>query len=119
MLYGVSDHVHNRKVATAVYSRFVGSQYMNVTGIGEVWVVPCDQEVNMTFVIQGKRYPIHPLDTSMKPSTLGMADLVADGIQYCIGLVCFMVIPIPSRMPYYLNSSSLCPSILETPLTMI
>ena len=30
------------------------------------WIVPCDQEVNITVVIGNQKYPVHPWDASMK-----------------------------------------------------
>ncbi len=54
-----------RSVADAIYSRFPGAEYHNVTGLGEVWIVPCDQEVNITFKFSGNSYYIHPLDATM------------------------------------------------------
>ncbi|KAI9455718.1 aspartic peptidase domain-containing protein, partial [Lactarius psammicola] len=35
-----------------------------VNGVGQIWLIPCDAEVNLTFKIGGQMYPIHPLDTN-------------------------------------------------------
>jgi hypothetical protein len=53
---------------------------MNVSsGVGEVWTIPCDAEVNITIKIGGVTFPIHPLDTSLY--------WVENGEQICIGSV--------------------------------
>ncbi|KAI9448437.1 acid protease [Lactarius indigo] len=53
------------EVAHALYSGAKGAKLTNVeeTG-GDVWVIDCDAEVNVTFLIGGQSYPIHPLDTN-------------------------------------------------------
>ncbi|KAK0487696.1 aspartic peptidase domain-containing protein [Armillaria novae-zelandiae] len=75
-----------KSVADAIYSRFSGAEYNNVTGIGEVWIVPCDEEVNITFKFGGNSYYIHPLDATMDASLLGITDVVnSQGQPSCIG----------------------------------
>ncbi|THV03006.1 acid protease [Dendrothele bispora CBS 962.96] len=76
-------------VADAFYSRFDGAEYVNVNGIGNTWIVPCDIEVNITWKIGGVRYPIHPLDATLKPSIMGMPDgsvVNSNGDECCIGM---------------------------------
>ncbi|KAF5380669.1 hypothetical protein D9757_007060 [Collybiopsis confluens] len=74
-------------VANAFYSRFSGAEFVNVSGIGTVWIVPCDLEVNLTFKMGGIRYPIHPLDATLDPSILGIDDVQnSAGKDSCIGL---------------------------------
>ncbi|KAF8158193.1 aspartic peptidase domain-containing protein [Crassisporium funariophilum] len=55
----------SRSVVDAIYSRFHGSEYLQVPGIGGAWILPCEQEVNITFKFAGQSYPVHPLDMSM------------------------------------------------------
>ena len=55
----------DRSVADAIYSRISGAEYVNVTGIGLTWIVPCNQEVNITFIFGGKDFPIHPMDATL------------------------------------------------------
>ncbi|KAK0464234.1 aspartic peptidase domain-containing protein [Desarmillaria tabescens] len=75
-----------KSVADAIYSRFSGAEYHNITGIGEAWLVPCDQEVNITFKFSSISYPIHPLDATMDPSLLGLTGVVnSEGQSSCIG----------------------------------
>ncbi|KAK0221601.1 aspartic peptidase domain-containing protein [Armillaria fumosa] len=76
-----------KSVADEIYSRFSGAEYMNVTnGVGEVWILPCDQEVNITFKIGGNNYHIHPLDATMDPSLFDLSDLTdSKGRSFCIG----------------------------------
>lgn len=52
-------------MADAIYGKFYGSQFVQIEGLGGVWILPCDQEVNVTFSFAGTKYPIHPLDMSM------------------------------------------------------
>ncbi|EGN98610.1 hypothetical protein SERLA73DRAFT_89540 [Serpula lacrymans var. lacrymans S7.3] len=50
-------------VAEAIYGKVNGSSLQNVTELGGTfWVVPCDEEINATFIFGGVHYPIHPLD---------------------------------------------------------
>lgn len=55
----------DRSAADAIYSRFRGAELKNIQTIGQVWIVPCSQEVNVTFKFAGQRYPIHPLDATL------------------------------------------------------
>ncbi|KAH7927810.1 acid protease [Leucogyrophana mollusca] len=49
-------------VAKALYGNVKGAALQNVSGVGEIWVLPCDEEVNATFLFGGVEFPIHPLD---------------------------------------------------------
>ncbi|KAF9262851.1 acid protease [Marasmius fiardii PR-910] len=76
-----------RSVADAFYSRHPGAEFANVTGIGATWIVPCDVEVNITFIIGGQRYPIHPLDATLNPKILNLPTVRnSDGDDSCIGM---------------------------------
>lgn len=48
-----------------MYSNFANAEFKNVSGVGPTWVLPCEQEVNITFKFGGKAYPIHPLDATL------------------------------------------------------
>ncbi|KAI0647782.1 acid protease [Trametes meyenii] len=50
-----------RKMADAIYGRVQGAEYNEAN---EVWTVPCDQYIPLTFKFGGVEYPIHPLDVS-------------------------------------------------------
>ncbi|RXW25328.1 hypothetical protein EST38_g511 [Candolleomyces aberdarensis] len=65
-----------RAVADALYSRFHGAEFVTVNGIGPTYILPCDAEVNATFVFSGRQYPMHPLDMTMDPSVLGLGSVV-------------------------------------------
>ncbi|KAK0464237.1 aspartic peptidase domain-containing protein [Desarmillaria tabescens] len=84
---GTSLNLVPKSVADAIYSRFSGAEYqVNITGVGDVWIVPCDEEVNITFKFSGNSYHIHPLDATMDPSLWGLTDLVNSKNQSsCIG----------------------------------
>ncbi|KAG0703759.1 aspartic peptidase domain-containing protein [Suillus ampliporus] len=49
-------------VAEALYGNVPGASLTSVSGVGEVWTLPCDQELNATFLFAGIQFPIHPLD---------------------------------------------------------
>jgi hypothetical protein len=67
-------------VANATYSGAKGAQLVNVSAAGgDVWVVDCTAEINVTFKIGGQSYPIHPLDVTR--------ELVSDGETTCYGTV--------------------------------
>lgn len=73
-------------VASAIYSRFAGAQLVDVASVGQIWVLPCHQEVNITFKFNGKPYPIHPLDASLNPKTIGLSGVVdIGGRPMCVG----------------------------------
>ena len=47
---------------------------------GDIWIVDCDAEINVTFKIGGQSYPIHPLDVTQE-------DVDSNGNFYCYGTV--------------------------------
>ncbi|KAI9453906.1 acid protease [Lactarius psammicola] len=53
-----------QEVSDAIYSGIPGASFQFVNGVGQIWLIPCDAEVNLTFKIGGQMYPIHPLDTN-------------------------------------------------------
>ncbi|KAK0187821.1 aspartic peptidase domain-containing protein [Armillaria mellea] len=75
-----------RSVADAIYSGISGAEYQNITGIGEIWVIPCDEEVNITFKFSGNSYHMHPLDVTMDPSLFNLPKIVnSNGQTSCLG----------------------------------
>ena len=77
--------MQHRSVADAFYSNVPGAQLKNISGLGEIYTLPCDQEVNITFVFSGKKYPIHPLDANMNGTDLKITDDA--GNEICAGAV--------------------------------
>ncbi|KAJ6584097.1 aspartic peptidase domain-containing protein [Mycena vulgaris] len=74
-------------VAKAVYSRFDGAELVKDPSLGNVWIVPCTQEVNVTLKFGGKAYPVHPLDTTIDPKIFNLAPRKnSKGVNSCIGL---------------------------------
>ena len=69
-----------REVSNAIYSGIPGASLQAVDGIGVIWLIPCDVEIDIAFKIGGQTYPVHPLDTN--------ADVLtnSDG-QTCVGAV--------------------------------
>ena len=67
-----------RDMADAIYGRVQGAEYNEES---EVWTVPCDQLINLSFKFGGVDYPIHPLDVSS--SDFNMVNSVGD--PGCIG----------------------------------
>jgi len=49
-----------RSVSDAIYGCVQGAQYDTNE---QLWLVPCDQMLNISFNFGGMNYPIHPLDT--------------------------------------------------------
>ncbi|ETW81523.1 aspartic peptidase, partial [Heterobasidion irregulare TC 32-1] len=71
-----------KAMADAIYSRFDGATYTNVTGVGAVYTLPCEIEVNVTIKIAGRAYPVHPLDTNLD---LNLNLKKTAGKKTCIG----------------------------------
>jgi hypothetical protein len=87
-------------IASAFYSGAKGAKLTNVSesaADGNVWVVDCTAEINVTFKIAGQSYPVHPLDVTrvadevdangnkicygtFQPVTTGALDYTRDGI---------------------------------------
>ena len=67
-----------RNMADAIYGRVQGAEYNEDS---EVWTVPYDQLINLSFKLAGIEYPVHPLDVSS--SDFNMVNLVGDPV--CIG----------------------------------
>ncbi|KAL0960742.1 hypothetical protein HGRIS_005766 [Hohenbuehelia grisea] len=75
-----------KNVADSIYSRFEGAEFVNVTGVGKVWIAPCTTEVNITIKLGGVRYPIHPMDALLDPTLLGLTNVRNQaGERSCIG----------------------------------
>lgn len=66
-----------RGMADAIYGRVQGAVYDEDD---ELWRLPCDQELNITFHFGGADFPIHPLDISSSDIQVTMA-----GNTYCTG----------------------------------
>jgi hypothetical protein len=77
-----------RVVAEAIYGRFEGAEFATVESIGGVWVVPCEIEVNVTFVFGGNNFPMHPLDMTLEPEIFNLQNITSSsGAPACIGSV--------------------------------
>lgn len=82
----------------------------NLTGFGEVYTLPCNVELNVTFKFANVSYPIHPLDTSLQ---VGQVDSVGNPI--CVGA--FQ--PIPSSAVSSTFDMILGMAFCESPLVRI
>lgn len=80
-------------VAQALYGDIPDAVLSNVSGIGEIWVLPCDQEVNATFLFAGVEFPIHPLDLNFD----GFDLQDSNGDSMCVGAVRVIHLPVSSR----------------------
>ncbi|KAI3595884.1 aspartic peptidase a1 [Moniliophthora roreri] len=49
-------------ILNAIYGRVPGAQFLKDRGY---WQVPCDYELNVTFVLGGREYPLSPLDLTL------------------------------------------------------
>lgn len=67
-----------RDMADAIYGRVQGAEYNEAS---EVWTVPCDQLVNLTFKFGGVEFPIHPLDVTS--SDFNMVNSLGQAV--CVG----------------------------------
>ena len=56
--------VVRREMARAIYSGISGASLQSVVGLGSIWRIPCDAEINVAFKIGDQTYPVHPLDTN-------------------------------------------------------
>jgi hypothetical protein len=54
-----------RAVAQAIYGNITGAFINDEFTIGNIWIVPCDVEVNITVKIGGISFPVHPLDATL------------------------------------------------------
>ena len=81
VFFNTKHGTFNRHVVNAIYSDAKGARLVNETSLGgDVWIVDCDAEINVTFKIGGQSYPIHPLDVTRE-----FVD--SDGENYCLGTV--------------------------------
>jgi len=67
-----------RSVSDAIYGRVRGAEYSTTD---QLWLVPCDQMLNISFNFGGVNFPIHPLDTIS--SDFDMTD--SNGNVVCVG----------------------------------
>jgi hypothetical protein len=73
-----------RTMADAIYGRVQGANYSQENGL---WLVPCTQELNISFTFAGVDMPVHPLDVVSSDFDLG---------SYCTGTV--SVSPVHSEL---------------------
>lgn len=69
-------------MAQAIYGDVPGAELVNDASLGQIWTLPCDYEINISFKFGGKDIPIHPLDTSLD---LNATD--DNGDKVCLGAV--------------------------------
>lgn len=74
-------------MSDAIYADIPGAKFVNISGIGEIYTLPCDQEVNITVTFGGVKYPIHPLDANMNGSDLLDTGTDGAGSEVCLGSV--------------------------------
>ena len=79
-----------REVSNAIYSGIPGATLQDVDGLGMIWLVPCDAEIDIALKIGGQTYPVHPLDMSANVLTN------SDG-QTCIGTVRLVLVKLISH----------------------
>jgi hypothetical protein len=83
-----------REVSNAIYSGIPGASLQTVSGLGLIWVVPCDAEINIAFKIGGQTYPVHPLDTNAE--VLRFSDGTLD-TKTCVGAVRLVLVKLISH----------------------
>ncbi|OCB83844.1 hypothetical protein A7U60_g9049 [Sanghuangporus baumii] len=67
-----------RTMSDAIYGRVQGAEWNEEN---EVWTIPCDQMLNISFKFGGVTFPIHPLDASS--SDFGLTN--SAGQEVCMG----------------------------------
>lgn len=76
-----------RSVSDAIYGRVQGAEWNTAN---QLWTIPCTQLLNISFMIGGQNYPIHPLDVSS--SDFGLTD--SNGNPVCAGTVSRTRVPL-------------------------
>ena len=71
----------SRAMSDSIYGCVQGAEYNTKQ---QLWLVPCDQMLNISFNFGGVNFPIHPLDTVS--ADFNMTD--SKGNSACIGTVC-------------------------------
>ncbi|KAI0696265.1 acid protease [Cytidiella melzeri] len=69
-----------KSVSDAIYSGAPSADFVQDSGLGAVWTLPCDVEINIAFKFGGVTFPINPLDT-----VLDLNATNDDGSKVCIG----------------------------------
>ena len=77
-------------MSNAIYSGVSNASLEFVEGLGQIWLIPCDAEINITFKIGGQTYPVHPLDTNSDDALTN-----SDG-QTCLGAVRLVLVALIS-----------------------
>ncbi|KAF9025416.1 acid protease [Hymenopellis radicata] len=73
-------------MSDALYKDISGAEYKRVKGLGRVWVVPCEQEITVTFNLGGWPIAIHPLDVTLNTERNFGVDVTKDaGVDMCVG----------------------------------
>jgi hypothetical protein len=92
-----------KNLSDAFYGRVQGANFNENADIGSpAWELPCDQLLTASFTIGGIKYPIHPLDLSLKFG------------DKCYGSVS-QIVPLIGMSPYAQTSSNLVQSPSLTP----
>lgn len=63
---GTSLAYVTRAVSDAIYGRVQRAEYNTDQAM---WMIPCEQELNVTLVFSGVSFPIHPLDAVIRTSS--------------------------------------------------
>lgn len=94
-------------VTDAFYGRVPGAVWIEEATL---WEVPCDYELNVTFIFAGVEYPIHPLDLTQ---FLGVNE--TSGADICAGWVSRLFIPLCTCMLIPLQFQPLAENIATDP----
>jgi hypothetical protein len=80
-------------VAEAIYGKVPGAALTNISGIGEVWGLPCNQELNATFLFAGIKFPIHPLDLNFEYAVDNCIGAVSLAIRVLLTVITPLTVP--------------------------
>lgn len=104
-----------RSVSDAIYGRVQGAEYDTNE---QLWLIPCDQMLNISFNFGGVNFPIHPLDTVS--SDFNVTD--SSGKTMCVGTVRFFAIHHSSSLVDFTlccSSSRLLPRSVSSDLMIL
>ncbi|KAF5345679.1 hypothetical protein D9758_013038 [Tetrapyrgos nigripes] len=114
------------EIIDAMYGRVPGAEYikngsdlnpgLGALGINDVWRIPCDYELNVSFIFAGVEIPVSPLDL-----TVGSADALQDanGVDICFALFQQISTSVAGNTSFGAIDAILGPSFLRNVYTVI
>ncbi|THU95697.1 hypothetical protein K435DRAFT_797921 [Dendrothele bispora CBS 962.96] len=117
-------HVLPHDLVDAIYGRVPGAEFivngsdahpsLGAAGINNVWKIPCEYGLNVSFLFSGVEIPISPLDLTLNS---GLQD--PNGVDICIALYQQISPTIAGNMGFGAVDAILGPSFLRNVYTLI